>query len=129
MSAESPQVLVIDDSDIALEGMLDTLSAEMIPAIGMPSAIGATRTVLRYKIRVVVVDVNMPIVNGTNLVSLFRNNPKLAGVKVVLVSGLPRAELLKMGEDCGADDVVAKDEVDMTLVSTVRRLLPKPART
>ena len=125
MADESPQVLVIDDSELALEGMIETLHAGMIPAIGMPSAIGSTRIVLRYKIRVVVVDVNMPIVTGTNLVALFRNNSKLAGVKIVLVSGLPRAELVKMASECGADDVVAKDEVEDTLVSTVRRLLPK----
>jgi CheY-like chemotaxis protein len=125
MTVESPQVLVVDDSDIALEGMLQVLSDASIPAIGMPSAIGTTRAILRYKIRVVVVDVNMPVLTGNNLVSLFRNNPKLVGVKVLLVSGLPKPELLKMAAECGADGVVAKEDLDAMLVATIRRFLPK----
>ena len=102
MTVEYPQVLVVDDSDIALEGMLQVLSDASIPAIGTPSAIGTTRAILRYKIRVVVVDVNMPVLTGNNLVSLFRNNSKLVGVKVLLVSGLPKPELLKMAAECGS---------------------------
>jgi two-component system, sensor histidine kinase and response regulator len=127
MAEETPQVLVIDDSEIAVEGMIETLRSASIPAIGMPSAIGATRTVLRHRIRVVVADVNMPVLTGNNLVSLFRNNPKLAGVKIVLVSGLAKEELVKMADECGADGVVAKDEIDLVLVTTVRRLLPRQA--
>lgn len=122
---EAAQVLVIDDSEIAVEGMIEALRVASIAAIGMPSAIGATRTVLRYNIRVVVADVNMPVLTGNNLVSLIRNNPKLAGVKIVLVSGLARDQLVKMAKECGADGVVAKDDVDFELVSTVRRLLPR----
>ena len=126
MTVDAPQVLVVDDSDIALEGMLLELRDARIPAIGMPSAIGTTRSILRHGIRVVVVDVNMPVLTGNNLVSLFRNNPKLVGVKVVLVSGLPKPELLKLATECGADGVVEKDEIHTMLVATVRRLLPRP---
>jgi len=126
LTEEPPQVLVVDDSDTALDGMIQALGDALIPAIGMPSAIGTTRTVLRYGIRVVVADVNMPVMTGNNLVSLFRSNSKLAGVKVVLVSGLPKPELVKMAAECGADGVVAKHEVDSMLVPMVRRFLPKP---
>jgi CheY-like chemotaxis protein len=125
MAEETPQVLVIDDSEIAVDGMIQILKSASIPAIGMPSAIGATRTVLRHRIRVVIADVNMPVLTGNNLVSLFRNNQKLAGVKIVLVSGLAKEQLLKMADECGADGVVAKDELDLVLVTTVRRLLPR----
>lgn len=123
MANDAPQVLVIDDSEIALEVMLQTLRRASIPAIGMASAIGATRIVLRHDIRVVVADVNMPVLAGHNLVSMFRSNPKLMGVKVVFVSGLGTEQLAEIAEVSGADEVLAKDDVEMSLVSTVRRLL------
>ena len=123
MTNESPQVLVIDDSEIALEGIVQMLRHASIPAVGMLSAIGATRLVLRYGIRVLVADVNMPVLTGDNLVSMFRSNPKLADVKIVLVSALAKDQLRQMAQSCGADDIVAKDEIDIGLVVTVRRLL------
>jgi CheY-like chemotaxis protein len=74
-------VLVIDDSEIALELILGVLEASSFSVTGLPGPIGATRAVISRGVRVVVTDVNMPELTGNNLVSLFRNNPKTAHVR------------------------------------------------
>ena len=116
-------VLVIDDSEIALEILLGILARHGIPAVGLPGPIGATNTVVRKDIRVVVTDVNMPELTGNNLVALFRNNARTKHVKVILVSDLPSTQLHDLVLSCNANGAVQKDKLEHELVPLVRRLL------
>lgn len=103
-------VLVIDDSDVARAMLEETLKIRGHHVVGMPSPIGATRVVVREKIDVVVLDLQMPDVRGDRLATLFRQSALTKGVGVVLVSGFCRDELERIGSECGADAVVTKQE-------------------
>jgi CheY-like chemotaxis protein len=113
-------ILVIDDSDVARAMMERTLKQNGYRVIGMPSPIGATRTIMRENIDVVVIDLQMPDVPGDRVATLFRNGPRLDRMGVVLVSGSARAELEKIGKACGADAVVTKEEAPQMLPFAVR---------
>lgn len=117
------RVLVIDDSEIALDIVLELLERHSIPAIGLPGPIGATNTVARQGIRVVVTDVNMPELAGNSLVSLFRDNPRTQHVKVILLSDLPEAKLDELVHRSRAHGAVQKGKVEEELVPLVRHLL------
>jgi DNA-binding response OmpR family regulator len=112
-------ILIIDDSEMALRFMTRVLSAHDHHIFTLPSPIGATRTVLRHDIDVVVIDVNLPSVRGDRLASLFRANDRMDKVGVVLVSGMERAELGRLAREAGADSVVAKDDVESRLHQAV----------
>ena len=109
--------------------MESVLTAHGHRVIGMGSPIGATRTVLREKIDVVVLDLQMPDVRGDRVATLFRQGPRTMKVGVVLISGVARAELEAFGKACDADAVVTKDEMREVLPLAVsqayraRRLL------
>jgi CheY-like chemotaxis protein len=60
---------------------------------------------------VVVVDINMPGLCGDRLVELFRKQPKLRDIGIVLVSGMPVSELQVIRERCGADAEVSKSQL------------------
>lgn len=116
-------VLVIDDSDIARLSMTRALSGAGYAALELPSPIGATRSIIRHRVSLVVIDVNMPSIRGDKLAALFRANKRLAHLKVILVSGTETMHLDELAAAVGADGVVAKQEGTPALVATVRKLL------
>ena len=113
-------VLIIDDSEIAREVMKSTLLRHGHRVTALPSPIGVTRTVLRESIDVVVVDVNLPTINGDRLAVLFRKQARLDRVGLVLVSSLEPDVLERLGEESAADATVPKSEVSEKLAHAVQ---------
>lgn len=101
-------VLVIDDSDIARAEMMRLLSQAGFRVMGLSSPIGATRTILEHAVRVVVIDIMMPGMRGDRLAALFKGNPRLRELGVVLVTGASPSELLSLSVESGANAVVSK---------------------
>lgn len=127
MAIDDPRdVLVIDDSDIARTKMARALTEAGYRVLDLPSPIGATRGVVRHGVRLAIVDVHMPAMSGDKLAALFRNNPRLTDVKVVLVSGLDLDALGDIADDVEADAVVSKRDGEGALVAAVRRLIGAP---
>lgn len=104
-------VLVIDDSDIARAEMMRVLEQSGFKVMGLASPIGATRTILENNVRAVVIDIMMPGMRGDRLAALFRGNPRLRDLGVVLVSGASAAELLSLSVESGANAVVSKSNL------------------
>ena len=120
---DARQVLVIDDSIVARTAMIEALSQAGIPAAGLPGPIGATREILRRQVRVVVVDVNMPAMQGDKLIDLFRRNPRFDHLKVVLTSGMPEVEFQAVAKESLADEVIPKQADLSPLIKTISDLL------
>jgi CheY-like chemotaxis protein len=118
-------VLVIDDHDVAREVMTRLLTDAGHRVCAQSTPIGATRTIVRENISVVVVDVEMPALRGDRLVALFRSNPRFRNLGLILVSGAPEKELVEIGREVGADAVVPKIHLEESLVSTVARLVDR----
>lgn len=126
MSASpTADVLVIDDSDVARTSMKRALTAAGLRVVDLPSAIGATSMILRARPFVVVIDVNMPSIQGDKLAALFRRTVRLGQLRIVLVSGLDTNCLETLARDAGADAVVAKSEGPEELVRVVKTLMEK----
>ena len=115
------KVLVIDDSEIARARMTNQLRLHGHTVLELPSPIGATRTVLRENVEVVVIDIHLPTVSGDRLASLFRANPRMKNLGVVLVSGIDPEELLRLAQEVDADAVVSKGAIDRELPQAVLR--------
>src|SRR6266508_1140017 len=113
------RVLVIDDSEVARTIMAQTLREAGYLVFELVSAIGATRLVTEKTVDVVVIDVQMPAMNGDRLAALFRRNPRFNRVGLVLVSDSKEETLWSLAESVGADAVVSKGNVPTELVTTV----------
>ena len=127
-AAEPADVLVIDDNALNRSAILRLLRKHGMSVISSDTAIGATRLVLRSRVSVVVADLNMPAMQGSSLLAVFRRNPRLAHVAVVLLSGVSAQELVAAASEVGADAAVSKLEMATTLVPTVNRLLRRAQR-
>jgi CheY-like chemotaxis protein len=122
------QVLVIDDSAVNRSTIVRLLRSGGLSVIATDSAIGATRLVLRSGVSVVVADLNMPAMQGSSLLSVFRRNPRLSQVAMVLLSGVTAEELVQAASASGADAAISKLEMATTLIPTVQRLLRRASR-
>jgi CheY-like chemotaxis protein len=118
-AAPSPNVLVIDDCEIARAEMTHRLARAGFNVSNLASPIGATRVIVDKKVDVVVIDVQMPSIRGDRLAALFKGNPRFATLSVILVTGGDEAELQELGRVAKADAVLSKGKLDR-LVDLVR---------
>lgn len=115
-------VLVIDDSDSARATMVSLLTEAGYAVFELASAIGATRTILRNKVRAVIVDISMPGLSGDKLVGVLRKNASLQQLVVIVVS-TDETLLKRASGDPLVDAVLSKSHVPIRLVGLVQRLL------
>jgi CheY-like chemotaxis protein len=108
----SPNVLVIDDCEIARTEMTDRLGRAGFKVSNLASPIGATRVIVDQRIDVVVIDVQMPSIRGDRLAALFKGNPRFATLSVILVTGGDEAELEELGRVAKADAMLSKSKLD-----------------
>jgi CheY-like chemotaxis protein len=118
---DRPHILVVDDDDALLENMAECLSGE---GFGVSVARDATAALARLQLdprpALVIIDQLMPGMTGTELMARIRSLPALAGVRLVLVSGLPPG---RGDGDGGADAVLEKPFGVDELIGTLRAQL------
>lgn len=117
-------ILIIDDSDVDRQVMADLLAEAGFSVHELPSPIGATRKARELQVGVVIIDQNLPSLDGSKLATLFRN-AGLADLKVVLVSSADEMTMLEITRQAKADAFVAKQRLREELAPTVRKLLAK----
>lgn len=110
---QARRVLVVDDSEATarlLEAELKALGHEVMTA---NSADAATKIILKKKTRpdLVLLDVNMPGVNGEEFCRFIKGNSLFAGIQVVLCSAEEESVLQRIVQTAGADGYVRKDSL------------------
>lgn len=122
------RVLLIDDDAVAREFLASLLKEAGYQVFELPSPIGATRTILSERIDVVVLDIFMPQMDGDKSAKMLRENARLSGLSIVLVSSSEPAKLQQIAQRVKADAVVCKADARTSLVSTVRAALRSKSR-
>jgi DNA-binding response OmpR family regulator len=70
-----------------------------------------------------VIDVNMPEINGLQLVRALRGDPDTAGIPLVILSALVQDADRALGMFAGADQYVTKPAKPQALVEAIRRAI------
>ena len=119
-----PKILIIDDKPqnlFALEKLLNQLEVKIIQTTSGPEALGLT---LEHDFCLAIVDVQMPEMDGYELVELLRGNPGTASLPVMFVSAIYSDEYHhRKGYDAGAVDFLSKPFAPEILLSKVRVFL------
>ncbi len=122
------RVLVIDDDEVARELLMSILEKAGGEVFELPSAIGATRAIIREQIDVVVVDVMLPDISGDKLARLLRDHSRGNELAIVLVSSRSTDELELLASAARADAVVSKRDLRTRLVESVNTACERRAR-
>lgn len=116
------RVLVIADSEDMREQLIGLLSREDFIVFDQPSAIGATRSIRLNGIRAVVIDIDVPGFPASKLISVLRENPRLAGLVVVVITPDSDDQRAVLGLE-SANAIVSQNSLEYRLCPVLSRLL------
>jgi diguanylate cyclase (GGDEF)-like protein/PAS domain S-box-containing protein len=124
-SSDSGQsVLVVDDDPRLLESLcmvLASLPCEIIPA---RSGDEALTVLLQRRVAVIVLDINMPGIDGFETAQLVRETEELASTPIIFLTGQVSADSdVQRGYDLGAVDFLIKPVSRHVLYAKVKALL------
>lgn len=117
------RILVVDDNDALRENISEALELEGYAVEAVATGQAALAALARDPLPgVVLIDMLMPGMSGQDLVAALRRDPRLARLRVVLVSGLAPAR-----DALPVDAVLGKPFGVAELLAVVERLLAAPA--
>jgi CheY-like chemotaxis protein len=107
------RVLVVDDSEPVTKLLEAELVARGHEVFTANNTDDATKLILKKKTRpdVVLLDVQMPGVNGEDFCRFIKTNSLFSGIQVILCSGQEESELKRIMQTAGADGYIRKDSL------------------
>jgi chemosensory pili system protein ChpA (sensor histidine kinase/response regulator) len=130
VSTSAPRVLVVDDSISIRRTLEQTLTRAGFEVEMARDGIEALDRMLVSTPRVVVLDIEMPRLDGYELLTILRGTPQFADVPVVMLTSRAAEKHREHALQLGARAYLVKPCPQDTLIATVRGLLeelPSPA--
>lgn len=118
-----PRVLVVDDSDLSRAVVVRTLARSGFEVLEARDGAEGAVIALRERPSVVITDLEMPIMDGYQLLRLLKHDPNSAGIPVLVVTSHGEAPSRFWGLRIGADAYLTKDFEPDELVNCVARLV------
>jgi diguanylate cyclase (GGDEF)-like protein len=127
LMAAAPRVLLVDDDEIAIERLTDLITAAGYEVISATSGAAALELLSRDFAPVVILDRNMPGMDGLELTRTIRDSAHYPGyVYIMLLTAHDSEDDILSGLNAGADDYLSKRASGVQLIarlSTARRIL------
>lgn len=121
------RILAIDDHAETLSIVVATLKGHGYDVVGTQSPLKALEAIERVRPDLVLVDMNMPEMEGTEVVKHIRANPRIGHIPIIMFTAMGEVEYKMAGFDAGADDYLTKPTEPAELVERVEVLLGSPA--
>jgi len=116
--------LVVEDSAIMRGIIVSSLSnLPQVRWVEAANGFEALRTLPQEKFDIILTDINMPDINGLELLSFLKNHPHYRTIPVVIISTEKSETDRKRGIELGADDYLTKPFEPGELENIIRRLL------
>lgn len=120
---ERHKVLIVDDSPVVLEGSAIILEEAGFDVVTLDNPLSVAHAVRKENPRVLLIDLNMPTLNGATVVKILGQRDATRRTKVVLYSDAPVDQLRRVANECGADGYIQKTMNEADLISQVRSLV------
>ena len=122
------RVLVVEDSDATRSMIVAALDdPDRREVFEASSGFEALRLLPRHLFDVIVTDVNMPDINGLELIGFLKNHPQYKNIPILVVSTEVAQEDVDRALALGSEDYVKKPFSPETLCAAVDRLLERSA--
>lgn len=120
-----PRILIIDDNASFRELLRIMLSNEGYAVEVAEDAVEGGKAMLSAQPDLVICDIDMPFMDGLELLSALRTDPSTAALKVILLSGRKDIETLTKAEQFGALDYLIKPVTRERLLESIDACLKK----
>lgn len=118
------KVLIVEDSKATRELLAATLSGvEGVEVVLAVNGFDALKVLPRHRFALIITDVNMPDINGLELINFVKKNPQYKETPLFVVTTEGRAQDREKGLKLGASEYVVKPFEPEHLVTLVRRYL------
>jgi DNA-binding response OmpR family regulator len=121
-------VLVIDDDPVIVELLRVNFEIEGFDVVSAGDGREGLERAVSDRPDVVLSDIMMPRVDGLELVSQLRTDPRTRSMPVILLSAKAQNAEVQQGLEAGADDYVTKPFDPLELIDRVNAVLAKARR-
>jgi two-component system phosphate regulon response regulator PhoB len=120
-------ILIADDEAHIVELVRVTLEDDRVQVVEAPD--GATALLLAAELEpeLIFLDVNLPDMSGLDVCRRLRREPRLAGVRIVMLTAAAQQDDITRGLAAGASQYLTKPFSPVRLLSLVEGLLPRAA--
>ena len=118
-SAQESRVLAVDDDPLVLATLEALLEPKRIRVITLDEPLRFWETLERTSPNLLILDVEMPHLNGLELCRVMRNDPRWYGIPIIFVTMRTDAETVQQVFAAGADDFVRKPIVGPELLTRI----------
>ena len=122
-SAEA-KILVADDSVSLRHSLLQTLRRANFAVMEARDGMEALEQLLESVPDVFLLDIEMPNLNGYDLLSIMRLYPELASVKIIMLTSRSSEKHMQRAFELGADAYLVKPCPHDKLLETIQQMLP-----
>ncbi len=124
---EKPTILVVDDSISTREIEMSMLELEGYEVAGAFDGVDALEKLRETRFDLVVSDLNMPRMDGLQLLENIRNDEAIKGVRFIFVTTVDDPATRQQAASLGADKYILKSSFEQDdLVDSVRALISGP---
>ena len=121
-------ILIVEDS-AAMRSMIDSiigeLAGEEFVITEAQNGFEALKLLPRVQFDLILTDINMPDINGLELLAFLKSNPRYREIPTVVITTEGKAEDRRRGLALGADEYLIKPFSPESLIASIKRLLGK----
>jgi len=118
------KILIIEDSPTMRSLLVSTIEAlEGYEIVEASSGFEALRLLPRERVDLIITDINMPDINGLELISYVKNNPNYRNIPLFIISTESSEKDREKGLALGADEYLVKPFNPLKLQELIRRYL------
>jgi DNA-binding response OmpR family regulator len=125
MVKHKPRILIIEDDEYSREAVEHLLKAQGCETRSAASGVSGYRAARRFSPDVIVLDLNLPDIDGQRVLRKLRANRVLGQVPIIVITGYSRDEI-PAGVSSSADFCITKpasfDDVIQAVFDLLRRV-------
>lgn len=119
------RILIIEDEEDIQANIKDLLEIHDYEVITANDGKSGIEKVINYTPDLIICDINMPVMNGLDLIKELRQYPELYTIPFLFLTANASRESVRQGMGLGADDYITKPYKSAELVEAVRIRLEK----
>ena len=120
------RILIVEDELDIAENLVALLTAKGHKATFSADGADALERARKERPDLILLDVMLPRMSGHDVCRLLRADPKTAGIKIVMVTGLGRGGDVEAAFAAGADDYLIKPFDSARLFKKIEKILGAP---
>jgi len=125
MDNKTREILVVDDDQSMRDLLVDILVMEGFNVRSATNGEQALQSVVKNPPHLILLDINMPEMDGVEVLKRLKAQDEYLDIPVILVSGTSRKDEVKDAFSLGAADFIAKPYKNNELLSRVRYYVRK----